>query len=142
MCSIRVARKGPSCASQKRISRCLEKFGVIARRKSSAELSQSVRMAPPAGSYFGRERFDPILILAQIVLLQSCFYTSLVRLERSRASHLRDAFDVNDVQISSERAPVGRVSNPNILNRRSLRTVFENVVPMFAPLVQPGFGPG
>lgn len=32
------------------------------------------------GSFYGRERFDPILILAQIVLLQACFYTSYLLL--------------------------------------------------------------
>lgn len=32
------------------------------------------------GSYYGRERFDPLLILAQIVLLQSCFYASYLLL--------------------------------------------------------------
>lgn len=32
------------------------------------------------GSYYGRERFDPLLILAQIVLLQACFYLSYLTL--------------------------------------------------------------
>ncbi|CAN8073799.1 unnamed protein product [Agarophyton chilense] len=32
------------------------------------------------GSFYGRERFDPLLILAQIVLLQACFYTSYLLL--------------------------------------------------------------
>lgn len=32
------------------------------------------------GSFYGRDRFDPLLILAQIVLLQACFYLSYLLL--------------------------------------------------------------
>lgn len=33
------------------------------------------------GAFHGRDRFDPVLIISQIVLLQACFYTSYVRPE-------------------------------------------------------------
>lgn len=42
-----------------------------------AARGRAARMAVN-GSYYGRERFDPLLILAQIVILQACFYASYV----------------------------------------------------------------
>lgn len=34
-------------------------------------------LPPPSGSFYGREPFDPLLILAQITLLQAAFYGAL-----------------------------------------------------------------
>lgn len=42
-------------------------------------VSRLPRRMAVTGSFHGRERFDPLLILAQIVLLQACFYISYVR---------------------------------------------------------------
>lgn len=53
--------------------------------------------APATGSFYARAPFDPSLILAQIIVLQSVFYISFVRSTQTHYLVGRETLPVHDL---------------------------------------------